>query len=221
MRFDVLTIFPGMFDAYVGESIMKRAQKHRLVSFHFHDLRDFTDDKRRTVDDRPYGGGPGMLMKIEPIVKTLEKILGKAADKKRRPKMTKVYAMDPGGLQFSQSVARKMTKLKRVVLICGRYEGIDARIDSWIDGKISVGPYVLTGGEIPAMVVVDVVSRLVPGVLGHADSSKDETDVEKGYVEYPQYTRPEVFRKKRVPRILLSGDHERIMEWRTPVTGKH
>jgi tRNA (guanine37-N1)-methyltransferase len=156
-----------------------------------------------------------MILKVEPIVKMLEKIFGRAADKKHRPKSTRVYTMDPGGIQFSQSVARKMAKHKHVVLICGRYEGIDARIDSWIDGKISIGPYVLTGGEIPAVIVVDAVSRLVPGVLGHKDSAKDETDVESGYIEYPQYTRPEAFRKKRVPKVLLSGDHEMIAAWRS------
>lgn len=214
MRFDVITIFPDLVEAYFNESILKRAQKKGVLDLRVWNPRDLTTDRHHTVDDHPFGGGPGMLMKAELIVKTLEKLLGRAADKKQRPKTTKVYMMDPGGKQFSQSAARSMAKLEHVVLICGRYEGIDARISHWIDGKISIGPYVLTGGEIPAVVVVDVVSRMVPGVLGHKDSAKDETDVEAGFVEYPQYTRPEVFRGKRVPRVLLSGDHQKIKAWR-------
>jgi len=214
MRFDVITIFPELVEAYFNESILKRARTKGVLDLRVHDLRSVTADRHHTVDDRPFGGGPGMLLKVELIVKTLEKILGKAAGKKKRPKTTKVYTMDPGGIQFSQTVARKMAKLKHVVLICGRYEGIDARVDSWIDGKISIGPYVLTGGEIPAVIVTDVVARMVPGVLGHADSAKDETDIAAGFVEYPQYTRPEVFRGRKVPKVLLSGDHKAIAEWR-------
>jgi len=214
MRFDVVTIFPDLVEAYFNESILKRARKKGTLDLRVWNPRDLTTDRHHTVDDRPFGGGPGMLMKAEPIVKTLEKILGKAANKQRRPKATKVFIMDPGGKQFSQSAARSMAKLKHVVLICGRYEGIDARVEKWIDGKISIGPYVLTGGEIPAVIVVDVVSRMVPGVLGHQDSASDETDVEAGFVEYPQYTRPEVFRKVNVPPVLLSGDHKQIAAWR-------
>ncbi len=214
MRFDVITIFPKLVESYFNESILKHAQKRGLLELRVHNLRDATTDRHRTVDDRPFGGGPGMILKIEPIVKTLKKILGRAATKSKRLANTKVYLMDPGGIQFAQSVARRLSKLKHVVLICGRYEGVDARISSWIDGKISIGPYVLTGGEIPAVIVVDVVSRMVPGVLGHKDSAKDETDVEAGFVEYPQYTRPEVFRGKRVPKVLLTGDHKMIAAWR-------
>lgn len=214
MRFDVVTIFPELVDTYLNESILKRAKAKGVLDLRVWSPRDVTTDRHRTVDDRPFGGGPGMIVKIEPLVKTLEKVLGRAADKKKRPRHTKVYLMDPGGVQFSQSVARRLAKLRHVVLICGRYEGVDARVSSWIDGKISVGPYVLTGGEIPAVIVVDVVSRMVPGVLGHKDSAKDETDIEKGFVEYPQYTRPEVFRGKRVPKVLLSGNHAAIGKWR-------
>lgn len=215
MRFDVITIFPELVETYFNESILKRARKKGVLDLRVHDLRDATTDRHRTVDDRPFGGGPGMLLKVEPIAKTLEKILGKPADKKKRPKTTRVYTMDPGGVQFSQTVARRMAKLKHIVIICGRYEGVDARVDEWIDGKVSVGPYVLTGGEIPAVIVVDVVSRMVPGVLGHRDSATEETDVEAGFVEYPQYTRPEVWRKLKVPPVLLSGDHKKITAWRT------
>lgn len=214
MRFDVITIFPDLVEGYFNESILKRARAKGTLDLRVWNPRDLTSDKHHTVDDRPFGGGPGMLMKAEPIVKTLEKILGQAADKKRRPKTTKVFTMDPGGKQFSQSTARTMAKLKHMVLICGRYEGIDARVEKWIDGKISIGPYVLTGGEIPAVIVVDVVSRMVPGVLGHKDSASDETDVEAGFAEYPQYTRPEVWRKLKVPPVLLSGDHKKIAAWR-------
>lgn len=214
MRFDVITIFPDLVEAYFNESILKRARAKGALDVRVWNPRDVTTDRHRTVDDRPFGGGPGMLMKVEPIVKTLEKALGKAADKRRRPKTTKIFAMDPGGKQFSQSVARSMSKLKHVILICGRYEGIDARVEKWIDGKISIGPYVLTGGEIPAVIVVDVVSRMVPGVLGHKDSARDETDVEAGFIEYPQYTRPEVWRKMKVPSVLTSGDHKQIAAWR-------
>ncbi len=220
MRFDVITIFPELVEAYFNESILRRARKKGVLDLRVHDLRDVTTDRHHTVDDRPFGGGPGMILKAEPIVKTLEKVLGRAADKRRRPKTTKVYSMDPGGVQFSQHVARRLAKLKHVVLICGRYEGIDARVDSWVDGKISVGPYVLTGGEIPAMIIVDVVARMVPGVLGHKDSAKDETDVEAGFVEYPQFTRPEIFRKKRVPKVLMSGNHREIAEWRAKQSGR-
>lgn len=215
MRIDVITIFPELVETYFNESILKRARKKGVLDLRVYDLRDATTGRHHTVDDRPFGGGPGMILKVEPIVKTLEKVLGSAADRKKRLKTTKVYTMDPSGVQFSQAVARKLAKLKHIVLVCGRYEGIDARVDSWIDGKISIGPYVLTGGEIPAVIIADVVSRMVPGVLGHADSAKEETDIEAGFVEYPQYTRPEVFRRKRVPKVLLSGDHKKIAEWRT------
>lgn len=215
MRFDVITIFPDLVEAYFNESILKRAKAKGTLELRVWNPREETTDRHHTVDDRPFGGGPGMLMKADPIIRTLEKILGKAADRKHRPKTTKVFTMDPGGKQFSQSVARSMAKLKHVVLVCGRYEGIDARVEKWIDGKISIGPYVLTGGEIPAIIVVDVVARMVPGVLGHKDSAADETDVEAGFAEYPQYTRPEMFRGKRVPKVLMSGDHKKIAEWRS------
>lgn len=214
MRFDIITIFPELVSAYFNESILKRARAKGTLDLRVWDPRDQTTDRHHTVDDRPFGGGPGMLLKVEPIVKTLEKILARAADKKRRPKTTKVFTMDPGGKQFTQSVARSLAMLKHIVLICGRYEGVDARVEKWIDSKLSIGPYVLTGGEIPAVIVTDVVARMVPGVLGHKDSSKDETDVEAGFVEYPQYTRPEVWRKKRVPKVLLSGNHRDIAAWR-------
>ncbi len=217
MRFDLLTIFPKIFDSYLNESILKRAQsggagpgfagKKPLVSFHFHDLRDFTNDKHRTVDDRPYGGGVGMVMKAAPVVAALSSLPTK---KKRR-----VLLMSAKGKTFTQSDAKRLTKYDQVIIICPRYEGVDERVLEYVDEEISIGNYVLTGGELPAMVVVDAVTRLLPSVLGKDESSVDESHSEPGILEYPQYTRPEVFRKKRVPKELLSGNHKDIAAWRT------
>ncbi|MBI4426057.1 MAG: tRNA (guanosine(37)-N1)-methyltransferase TrmD [Candidatus Kerfeldbacteria bacterium] len=206
MRFDVVTIFPKMFGAYLNESIIKRAQRKKLVSFHFHDLRDFTTDKHRSVDDRPYGGGPGMVMKVEPIYKALKAVPRKG---KRR-----VLLMSAKGKMFMQADARRLLKYKQIVIICPRYEGVDERVLDYVDEEISIGPYVLTGGELPAMVVMDAVTRLIPGVLGKDESSLDESHSQAGVLEYPQFTRPEVWRRKHVPRVLLSGDHNKIAAWR-------
>lgn len=206
MRFDVITIFPEMFDAYLGESILHRARRKKLVSFHLHQLRDFTTDRHRTVDDRPYGGGPGMVMKAEPVYQAL-----KAIPKKAR---RRVVLLSAKGKPLSQADAKRLSKYAQLVFLCPRYEGIDERIVDHVDEEISIGPYVLTGGELPAMVVIDAVTRLLPGVLGKDESSVDESHSQPGVVEYPQYTRPEVWRKKRVPSELLSGHHQRIAEWR-------
>jgi tRNA (guanine37-N1)-methyltransferase len=205
MRFDLLTIFPGMFDAYLNESILKRAQKNKKVSFHFHDLREFTTDRHRTVDDRPYGGGVGMVMKVEPIYKAL-----KSLPKKKR----RVLLMSAKGKMFTQADAKRLSKYKHIAIICPRYEGVDERVLDYVDEEISIGNYVLTGGELPAMVVIDAVTRLLPGVLGKDESSVDESHSEPGVLEYPQYTRPEVYNKKRVPKELLSGNHKNIASWR-------
>lgn len=206
MRFDLLTIFPKIFGPYLNESILKRAQKKKLVSFHFHDLRDFTADKHRSVDDRPYGGGPGMVMKVEPIYKAL-KALPKS--KKRR-----ILLMSAKGKTFFQADAKRLSKYRQLIIVCPRYEGVDERVVDYVDEEVSIGNYVLTGGELPTMVVVDAVTRLLPGVLGKDESSVDESHSVPGVLEYPQYTRPEVFRKKRVPRELLSGHHQDIATWR-------
>lgn len=206
MRFDFLTIFPNMFDAYLNESIIKRAQKKKKVSFHFHDLRRFTTDKHRSVDDRPYGGGVGMVMKVEPIYKALVALPKKG---KRR-----VLLMSAKGKTFSQADAKRLTKYQQIAIICPRYEGVDERALEYVDEEISIGNYVLTGGELPAMVMVDAITRLLPGVLGKDESSYDESHSEAGVLEYPQYTRPEVFRGKRVPKELLSGNHKDIAAWR-------
>jgi tRNA (guanine37-N1)-methyltransferase len=212
MRFDILTIFPNVFGAYLNESILKRAQKNKKVSFHFHNLRDFTTDKHRSVDDRPYGGGVGMVMKVEPIYRALKSL---PKNKKRR-----VLLMSAKGKAFTQQMANKLTSYNQLVIICPRYEGVDERVIDCVDEEISIGNYVLTGGELPAMVVIDAVTRLLPGVLGKDESSIDESHSEPGILEYPQYTRPEVFRKKSVPKELLSGNHKDIATWRNRMRRK-
>ena len=236
MKFNIITIFPKIFDSYFDESILARARKKGLVEINIHNLRDYTDDKRRTVDDTPYGGGVGMVLKVEPIYKALKKIVGKNKLKYFKKKIknqesrikknldksnkTKVILLSAKGKRFDQAMARRFSKLDKVVLICGRYEGIDERVmKNLADEEISVGDYVLTGGEIPAMIIVDSVSRLIEGVVGNKESIKDESFSKKGYLEYSHYTRPEVFSpdKKtnwKVPAVLLSGNHKKIEEWK-------
>lgn len=207
MKFDILTIFPDIFDSYFNETILKRAQSKKLVSIDIHDIRKAALDKHNKVDDRPYGGGPGMILKIDPIYRTLKTI--------RKKKKSKVILLDPAGKQFNHSQAKKYSKLDQIVFISGRYEGVDGRIEKLIDEKVSIGPYVLSGGELPAMAIIEAVSRLIPGVLGHENSPLDDTFSKgKDYVEFPQYTRPEKFKQWSVPKILLSGDHKKIAEWR-------
>ncbi|MFA6272618.1 MAG: tRNA (guanosine(37)-N1)-methyltransferase TrmD [Patescibacteria group bacterium] len=207
MKFDILTIFPDIFDSYFNETILKRAQSKKLVSIGVHDIRKATQDKHNTVDDRPYGGGPGMVLKIDPIYKTLKKV--------RQKKNAKIILMDPAGKQFDHALAKKYATLNQLTFICGRYEGVDARVDKLIDEKVSIGPYVLSGGELASMVIIEAVARLIPGVLGHGESALNDTFSKgKDYVEFPQYTRPEKFKTWSVPKILLSGDHKKIAEWR-------
>ena len=206
MRFDFLTIFPDIFSGYLDESILGRAQKTKKVSFHFHDLRTFTADKHRSVDDRPYGGGVGMVMKVEPIYQALKSL---PKNKKRR-----VLLMSAKGKTLTQAKAKELTSYKQLIIICPRYEGVDERVLEYVDEEISIGNYVLTGGELPAMIVADAVTRLLPGVLGKDESSVDESHSEPGVLEYPQYTRPETFLKKSVPKELLSGNHKDIAAWR-------
>lgn len=208
MIFHIITIFPKILDSYFNESILKRAQKAKLITIKTHDLRAYTTDKHHKVDDSPYGGGPGMIFKIEPLYKCLKAI--------KRKKKSKVFLMDPAGSQFNQKTAASFSKLDQLILICGRYEGVDARIDKLIDGKICIGPYVLSGGELPAAIIMEAVSRLLPGVLGKMESLQYETfngelsDV----VEHPQYTKPAVFNRWKVPEVLLSGNHAEIDKWR-------
>ena len=208
MRIDILTLFPEMFHNVLGESMLKIAREKELVSFHLHNIRDYSNDKHRCVDDKPYGGGAGMVMKPEPVFNAVEavELLDDAAS-------TKIL-LTPQGETFNQGIADDLSKKTRLMIICGRYEGFDERIRSGIDAlEISIGDYVLTGGEIPAMVLVDSISRLVPGVLGGEDSLQDESFVNR-MLEYPQYTRPAEFRGMKVPEVLKSGHHSKIEEWR-------
>jgi len=222
MQFDIITIFPKIFDSYFNESILARARKNKLVKIDVHNLRDYTEDKHKTVDDTPYGGGVGMVLKIEPIYKILKKIVSR----KRVKNKTKIILLSAKGKKFDQAMARRFSKLDKLILICGRYEGVDERVAKYlVDEEISVGDYVLTGGEIPAMVVVDSVSRLIKGVLGNKESIKEESFSKKDYLEYPHYTRPEIFSpdKKtnwKVPEVLLSGNHQKIEEWKEKCSKK-
>jgi tRNA (guanine37-N1)-methyltransferase len=206
MRFDILTIFPEAFASYLSSSIMGRAIRAGHVSVNLHDIRAAATDRHHTVDDRPYGGGVGMLMKVEPIWKTLKHVPKKG---KRR-----IVLLSAKGKTFTQRVARNLTRYDQVILICPRYEGVDERVVKLVDEEISIGEYVLTGGELPALVMMDAVSRLLPGVLGKDASSKDESHSTPGVLEYPQYTRPENFRGAQVPKVLLSGNHTTIAAWR-------
>lgn len=205
--FDLVTLFPALFDSFANESIIARAQKEKLIRLQYHNPRDYARDKHRTVDDRPYSGGAGMVIKIEPLVRALKKI--------GRQKRSRVILLSPSGGQFTQKKAMRLSRAyDQLIVVCGRYEGIDARIKHYIDEELSIGPYVLNGGEVAAMAVVEAVCRLLPGVLGNIESLKDETWTGSATKEYPQYTRPAVFDGHRVPAVLLSGDHARIAAWR-------
>lgn len=207
MQYDVLTIFPHIFDSYLSESIIKRAQKKKLIKINIHNFRDFATDKHHTVDDKPYGGGPGMLLKVEPIYKCLKSI--------KRKKRSKVILLTPKGKTFYQNIAKRFSELDQIILICGHYEGFDERIRKYADEQISIGDYVLTGGEVPAMAIIDAITRLLPKALGDSTSPADETfSKHPAYIEYPHYTRPRNFRGMRVPEILLSGNHKQILAWR-------
>ena len=209
MLIDVLTIFPDMFPGVLGASILKRAQESGRVRVAVHDLRDYSQDKHRKVDDRPYGGGPGMVMRVEPIFGAVETLARGCADHRS----CATILMSPQGERCSSALAQMLSALEHLLLICGHYEGVDERVKSLIDRSVSIGDYVLTGGELPAMVLIDCVARFVPGVLGHEQATQEESFA-AGWLEYPQYTRPNVFRGMQVPEILLSGDHERIARWR-------
>jgi tRNA (guanine37-N1)-methyltransferase len=206
LKIDVITIFPKIFDPVLQASILKRAQEKGKVGFRVHDLRLFTKDKHRKVDDRPFGGGPGMVMTPQPLFDAVKKIKGR--------RKAKVILTCPTGKPFAQSVAKSLAKEKNLIIICGHYEGVDERVrEKLVDMSISVGDYVLTGGELPAMVIMDAVTRLVPGVLGKEESLVDES-FEKNLLEYPQYTRPAIYCGMKVPKVLLSGHHREIALWR-------
>jgi len=242
MDFNVVTIFPHLIDFYAKESILGRGQKSGAIEINSINLRDFTEDKHKTVDDTPYGGGPGMVMKPEPIYKALKSIdaipfskadgltklkkifstvVGNSSTSLRKKKKT--ILLSPRGRQFDQRVAEEWSKLDEISFVCGRYEGVDQRVvDYMIDEEVSVGPYVLAGGELGALVIIEAIARLIPGVLGNPESLVDET-VGKFEIrnskfeidpEYAQYTKPADFRGWKVPEVLLSGDHKRIKEWR-------
>ncbi|MFH1442286.1 MAG: tRNA (guanosine(37)-N1)-methyltransferase TrmD [Candidatus Omnitrophota bacterium] len=218
MRIDIISIFPKMFAPVLNESIIKRAVHKGKVEIYVHDLRDYSLDKHHKVDDRPFGGGSGMVLTPEPIFKAVEKIKsdvgGPALAGSVIKHKSKTILLCPQGKTLTQKSAKRLSKYKHLILICGRYEGVDERVrKSLADEDISIGDYVLTGGELPAMVLVDALTRLIPGVLGDKNSLKFES-FEGNLLEYPQYTRPADFRNMKVPAILLSGDHKKIEIWR-------
>lgn len=208
MKFDVVSIFPEIFNAYLNESILKRAVQKGLININIHNLRDYAKDKHKSVDDYPYGGGSGMVMKPEPFFDAVEAI---CSDKKKR----KVIMLSPSGDKFTQTMALRLSKEKKqIILLCGRYEAVDERVASMLaDEEISIGDYVLTGGELPALVIIDAVARLIPGVLGDEHSLEEES-FSWGILDYPHYTRPHIFRGYKVPGVLLSGNHKDIQRWR-------
>jgi tRNA (guanine37-N1)-methyltransferase len=207
MRFDILTLFPEMFSSPFQESILGRAIEKGFVQIRIVNIRDFALDKHQVVDDTPYGGGQGMVMKVEPIARAIERL------KAEEPSARLIY-LTPQGRPFNQKRARELSSLSRLILLCGRYEGIDDRVrELFVDEEISIGDYVLTGGELAAMVVIDAVARLLPGVLG-SDRSAMEDSFINSLLEYPQYTRPYDFRGRLVPEVLLSGNHQAISQWR-------
>jgi len=205
MKIDILTLFPKMFKGPFDESIIKRAQKKGLIEIQTHDLRKWTKDKRKTVDDRPFGGGTGMILMVEPIYKALRDL---------KNKNSKVILMDPRGRTFNQKIAGNLAKEKHLIFICGHYEGVDERVKKHlVDEEISIGDYVLTGGELPAMIIIDTLIRQIPGVLIKPEASSKESFSEN-LLEYPQYTRPANFKGWKITEVLLSGNHKKIDKWR-------
>lgn len=208
MKIDVITLFPDMFAGPFGESMVSRAVDEGLADITIHNLRDWTEDRHKTVDDRPYGGGPGMVMRVDVIDRAVSEL-------KNEHLNSQVVLLSAKGERYTQQRAQRLAKLDHLVLICGHYEGVDHRVHEHIaDTVISIGEYVLTGGEIPAMVVVDSVVRLIPGVVGAPASIEDESHKKPGYIEYPQYSRPDEYKGWTVPDVLLSGDHAAIDQWR-------
>jgi tRNA (guanine37-N1)-methyltransferase len=209
IRFDVLTLFPSLFEGFLGESILSRAIEKRIVEVHRWNIRDWAEGKHKQVDDRPFGGGPGMILMAPPVVSAVESVRG-LTDAPGR-----LIVLTPQGRRLDQAKIEELAGESRLVLLCGRYEGFDERIQETLQPEpLSIGDYVLSGGEVAAMVVIDAVMRLIPGVLGDAESARDESFGPDGGLEYPQYTRPREFRGSAVPEILLSGDHAAIARWR-------
>jgi tRNA (guanine37-N1)-methyltransferase len=208
MRFDVLTLFPDLFSGYLSQSILKLAIDRGLVQIHLWNIRDWATGKHKSVDDRPFGGGPGMVIMPGPVFDTVEAVQAEAEP-------GELIMLTPAGERLTQKVVQELATKKRLLLLCGRYEGFDERIRLGLRPReISAGDFVCNGGEIPAMLVIDTVIRLIPGVLGDEESATDESHSEEGRLEYPQYTRPRVFRGMSVPEVLLSGDHGAVAEWR-------
>ena len=208
MHFDVFTLFPGVIQPYLDSSILQRAKENGLIQVALHNIRDWTSDRHHVTDDAPYGGGGGMVMKVEPIFAAVESVLG-------APPAYPLIYLSPQGRPFSTAVARELAQIPRLGLLCGRYEGIDERvIEHLVTDQISIGDYVLTGGELPALVLIDAITRFIPGALGDPDGADDDSFGESGLLEYPHYTRPEDFRDWKVPEILLSGNHALIAKWR-------
>jgi len=206
IRFDIISIFPNIFNSYLKESLIARAQKKRLIKINVHNLRKWTSDRHKRVDDRPFGGGLGMVLKIEPLFKAIKTL---------KKKNAKVILFTPRGTKFDQKMAYKLSRYKHLIMICGRYEGADERVaQHLVDEEISIGDYDLMGGELPAMVIIEAISRLIPGVLGKPQLLKERIAQDKSFTEYEQYTRPEIFKGWKVPKVLMSGDHKKIAEWR-------
>ena len=205
MKIDVLTLFPAMFAGPLDESIIKRAREAGRLDLSIHNLRDYAHDRHKTVDDRPFGGGPGMLLKPEPIFEAVESLAREG---------TRVILLSPAGRPFSQAIAGELARLEHLLMVSGHYEGFDERVrEQLADDELSIGDYVLTNGALPVMVIIDAVTRLLPGVLGDEDSARDDS-FSQGLLEYPQYTRPADFRGMKVPEVLLSGNHAEIARWR-------
>ncbi|OGS37678.1 MAG: tRNA (guanosine(37)-N1)-methyltransferase TrmD [Elusimicrobia bacterium RIFOXYB2_FULL_49_7] len=216
MRVDILTIFPGMFSGPLTESLLKKAREKNIIDIRLSDIRSFTDDKHHSVDDRPFGGGPGMVMKPEPIYRAL-KNAGVRIKKNMPawPKVTEPLAiyLSPQGRQLNQDMVRRLARYRRLVLLCGHYEGVDERALAWLNQEISIGDFVLTGGELPAMVLIDSVVRMLPGVVKEADSVERDSFY-NGLLDYPHFTRPAKYRGRAVPEILFSGHHSMVEQWR-------
>ena len=207
IRFDILSVFPEMFESPLNHSILKRAQEKGMAEIHLHNIRDYAEDKHRMTDDAPYGGGGGMVMKVEPIDRALASIVPSRDN-------ALVVLLTPQGETFNQKLAEEMSRYFRIILVCGHYEGVDERVrDHLVDREISIGDFVLTGGELSAMVIVDAVTRLIPGVLGNNESASYDS-FSTGLLEYPHYTRPGIYRDWQVPEVLLSGNHRDIESWR-------
>jgi tRNA (guanine37-N1)-methyltransferase len=214
-KYDILTIFPEIVEPYLEASILKRAQDAGVVEFHLNNIRDFADDKHNRVDDTPYGGGAGMVMQVAPIYRAVKKVQNKNEELGIGKKNTRIILLSAKGKRYTQRDVERLQQYDNLILICGRYEGVDERVaEHIVDEEISIGDFVLTGGELGAMIVVDSVVRLLPGVLGNEDSAVYESHSTDGYREHPQYTKPEEFNGWKVPEVLVSGHHENIEKWR-------